>query len=152
MMTAAFASPTQNNTFRIVADNSTVTSLIQDIVANCSSALSRSPTTIVATNYSDSLAAPKPEQAVQYYRASSVALTLDTYNNTGALEADGTPDTPLPTTLDTNLLNCLNFTIGVAVPLVDGAGLRFPASPTMGLFGLVYLLWTLSSLTPVICG
>lgn len=144
MTTAAFSSTTQNNTFRIVADNSTVTSLIQDIVANCSSSLS-SPSTIAATNYSDSLTAPKPEQAIQYYRASSVALTLDTYNNTGALEADGTPDTPLPTTLDTNLLNCLNFTIGEAVPLVDGASLRFSAPPTMGLFVLAYLLWTLLS-------
>jgi hypothetical protein len=145
MMTAAFGSPTQNNTFRIVADNSTVTSLIQAIVANCSSTLS-SPSTISATNYSDSLAAPKPEQAIQYYRASSVALTLDTYNNTGGLEADGTLDTPLPTTLDTNLLTCLNSTIAEAVPLVDGAGVRFSAPPTMGLFGLAYLLWTLSSM------
>lgn len=140
MMTAAFSSTTQNNTFRLVADNSTVTSLIQDIVTNCSSILS-SPSTITSTNYNDSLTAPKPEQVIQYYRASSVALTLDGYNNTGALEADGTPDTPLPTTLDTNLLDCLNFTIAEAVPLVDGAGLRFSAPPTMGLFGLVYLLW-----------
>lgn len=147
MMTAAFSSSstTQNNTFRLVADNSTVTSLIQDIVTNCSSVFN-SPNTIAPTNYNDSLIAPKPEQVIQYYRASTVALTLDGYNNTGDLEAEGTPDTPLPTTLDTNLLDCLNFTIGEAVPLVDdSAGLRFSASPTMGLFGLVYLMWTLLS-------
>jgi hypothetical protein len=144
MMTAAFSSTTQNNTFRLVADNSTVTSLIQDIVTNCSSVLN-SPSTIAPTNYNDSLTAPKPEQVVQYYRASTVALTLDGYNNTGALEADGTPDTPLPTTLDTNLLDCLNFTTAEAVLLVDGTSLRFSAPPTMGLFGLAYLLWTLLS-------
>ena len=144
MMTAAFSSTTQNNTFRLVADNSTVASLIVDIVANCSSILN-SPSAIVPTNYSDSLTSPKPEQVIEYYRASTVALTLDSYNNTGALEADGTPDTPLPTTLDTNLLNCLNYTTGAAVPLVDGTSLRFSAPPAMGLFGLVYLLWTLLS-------
>lgn len=142
MMTAAFSSTTQNNTFRIVADNSSVTSLIQDIVANCSSVLN-SPSTIAPTNYNDSLTAPKPEQVIQYYRASSVALTLDGYNNTGALEADGTPNTPLPSTIHTNLLDCLNFTTAEAVILIDSGGLRFSAPPTLGLFGLVYILWTL---------
>ncbi|KDR73593.1 hypothetical protein GALMADRAFT_280747 [Galerina marginata CBS 339.88] len=145
MMTAAFTSSSQNTTFRLVADNTTVSSLIDDITANCSSSLS-SPSTIVATAYNESLPAPQPEQAVQYYRASSVSLTLDGYNNTGAADPEGTPDTPLPTNIDATLLDCLNQTIGLAVPLVDGASLRWSAPPSMGLVGLAYLLWSLSSI------
>jgi hypothetical protein len=82
---------------------------------------------------------------VQYYRASSVALTLDGYNNTGALAPEGTPDTPLPTNIDTSLLDCLNQTIGLAVPLIDGAVFQL-AAPNMGLVCLAWLLWCLSSL------
>ncbi|KAF9484644.1 hypothetical protein BDN70DRAFT_989357 [Pholiota conissans] len=146
MMTASFnSSSSQPTTFRLVADNTTVTSLITDIVANCTSANLASPGSIVATTYNDSLASPKPEQVVQYYRASSVALSLDGYNDTAALAADGTPDTPLPTNIDTTLLNCLNFTIAAAVPLVDSA-LPWAVPPTSGLLGIAYLVWSLSSL------
>jgi len=144
MMFAAFISNTQNNTFRLVADNDTVTSLIEDIKAGCSSNLNNTDS-ITANNYNDSLIAPKPEQTVQYYRASTVALTLDSYNNTGALQSDGTPDTPLPTDIDNNLLTCLNTTIGEAVPLVDGTSLR-SSIPSMRLVGLIYLIWSFSSL------
>ncbi|KAK6974988.1 hypothetical protein R3P38DRAFT_3335295 [Favolaschia claudopus] len=60
------------------------------------------------------------EQVVQYYRASSVALTLDTYNDTAIfLPENSTSQTPLPAGVDQNLLTCLNLTIGQAVPLVD---------------------------------
>lgn len=145
MMTAAFPSTSENSTYRVVADNSTITSLIEDIKSNCSSSLANHDS-IVASTYNDSLSSPKPEQAVEYYRASSVVLTLDNYNNTGALEAEGTPDMPLPSPIDTTLLTCLNETIGASVPLVDGANLRWSAPPGMGLIGLVYLIWSLSSL------
>ena len=145
MMTAAFQSSSQNTTFRLVADNTTVSDLIPAITSNCSSSLSN-PSAITATAYNDSAAAPKPEQAIQYYRASSVALTLDGYNNTGALQAEGTPDTPLPSNIDTTLLNCLNQTIGAAVPLVGAANIRWSAPPSFSLVGLAYLVWILSSL------
>ncbi|KAH9483897.1 hypothetical protein JR316_0003375 [Psilocybe cubensis] len=144
LMTAAFPSTSENSTYRVVADNSTIISLIEDIKSNCSSSL-ENPDTIEPSTYNDSLSSPKPEQAVEYYRASSVVLTLDNYNNTGALEAEGTPDTPLPSPIDTTLLTCLNETIGASVPLVDGATLHWSAPPSMGLIGLVYLIWSLSS-------
>ncbi|KAF8809092.1 hypothetical protein BYT27DRAFT_7094897 [Phlegmacium glaucopus] len=145
MMTAAFTSSSQNTTtFRIVADNTTVSSLILNIVANCSSDIA-SPSTITSSTFNDSLGSPKPEQTVQYYRASTVALTLDGYNNTGALEDDGTPDTPLPTNIDTNLLNCLNATIGEAVPLISSAGLQWTMPPSIGLISFAWVLWCLTS-------
>ncbi|KAJ7791281.1 hypothetical protein B0H14DRAFT_3500625 [Mycena olivaceomarginata] len=75
------------------------------IAANCSSFLMQS--SITATT-------PTP------FNASS----LDGYNNTVVFMAENsTSDTPLPTGIDTNLLDCLNVTIGIAVPLVDGASL-----------------------------
>lgn len=117
-MTAEFSSSTQNTTLRLLSDKSTVVSLIHDIVADCSSFL-RAPDNISVTSYNYTLPAPKPEQTVQYYRASSVALTLDGYNNTAIFGPEGTPGIPLPTNIDISLVNCLNSTIANAVPLVE---------------------------------
>jgi len=145
MVVAAFQSNSTNTTFRLVSDNTTVTDLIVNIRANCSSSLTSS-TAATPSPFNESASdAPKPEQAVQYYRASSVALTLDGYNDTAALEQEGTPDAALPTNIDAKLMNCLNQTIGLAVPLIDGADVRW-ATPNMGLVGLAWVLWCLSSL------
>ncbi|KAJ8515500.1 hypothetical protein ONZ45_g7092 [Pleurotus djamor] len=142
MVVAAF-SPRDNTTqiFHLVADNSTVVSLIEDIRSNCSSILSSNSSTVpVAYNSSGR---PQPEQTIQYYRASSVALTFDGYNNTGALAEEGTPDTPLPSYINSTLMNCLNTTIGDNVLLMDSSARRL-ASPSLGIFGLLYVIWTLS--------
>jgi hypothetical protein len=143
MMTAAFISNvTTATTFRIIADNMTVVDLIDAVQSNCTSNLSGSSSTTPST-YEDSLTAlPQPEQAIQYYRASTVALTLDGYNNTGALGPDGSPDAPLPSNIDTTLLDCVNQTIGAAVPLVDG-GIRWSAPHAMNLMGIIWLIWCL---------
>jgi hypothetical protein len=142
MMSTAFPSKSQNTTFRVVADNTTVVSLISSIAANCSSTLGNT-TAITPTTYNgSSTGPPHPEQAIQYYRASSVALTLDGYNNSGALGQEGTPNTPLPSNIDTNLLNCLNDTIGATVPLIDGAmGLVVGALSNVGIVALVWIVW-----------
>ncbi|KAI0266215.1 hypothetical protein BC834DRAFT_875947 [Gloeopeniophorella convolvens] len=121
MAQAQFQSNSTNTTFHILADNSTVASLITSIKANCSSDLSNSGTSTTPSPYTENTTSPRPEQAIQYYRASSVALTLDGYNNTAALGNGSTPNVPLPSGVDTKLLDCLNNTIGEAVPLVDGA-------------------------------
>lgn len=140
MTQANFVSNSTNTTFHLLADNSTVTSLISSIDTNCSSSLSSS-SSYAAFAYNDSnLASPQPESAVQYYRASSVVLTLDGYNNTAADSSDpNAPNTPLPTNIDTTLLNCLNSTIGQAVPLVDGA--MSMTGPGMGALGLFWVVW-----------
>ncbi|KAK6993157.1 hypothetical protein R3P38DRAFT_3223750 [Favolaschia claudopus] len=97
----------------------TVADMMPVIASNCSHYL---------TIASSGATAPSPfngntvhaEQVVQYYRASSVALTLDTYNDTAIfLPENSTSQTPLPAGVDQNLLTCLNLTIGQAVPLVD---------------------------------
>ncbi|KAI0063858.1 hypothetical protein BV25DRAFT_1990437 [Artomyces pyxidatus] len=140
MAQAQFQSNSTGSIFHVLSDNSTVASLITSINANCSSDLSLSnsstvPTAYDATNATD----PKPEQAVQYYRSSSVVLTLDGYNDTAALNNDtNAPATPLPSGIDTTLLGCLNDTIGSSVPLVD-AGLRWgpPNVLSLSLLSLV---------------
>ncbi|KAJ7136823.1 hypothetical protein C8R44DRAFT_948503 [Mycena epipterygia] len=75
----------------------------------------------------------------EYYRASSVALSLDGYNDIAVFAPENsTANTPLPAGIDMTLLGCLNGTIGNAVPLVDGA--RTHAAPSVGVLVLVLLL------------
>ncbi|KAJ3710409.1 hypothetical protein C8R42DRAFT_648742 [Lentinula raphanica] len=140
LMTAAFQSNSTSSIYRILADNTTVSDLITDIHANCSSHLTSnsasSPSNAIVYNSSAS-DAPKPEQVVQYFRASTVALTLDGYNNTSVFsDSNSTADVALPSGIDTTLLDCMNSTIGVAVPLIDGASMRW-GTPTYGVVGLV---------------
>ncbi|KAI0346645.1 hypothetical protein BDW22DRAFT_1299995, partial [Trametopsis cervina] len=140
MMETTFQDRNSNNTFHLLADNTTVLSLIGSVTNNCSLGNATALTTI-PVNSSDP-SSPRPEQAVEYYRASSVVLTLDGYNNTAALTNDtSVPNTPLPPWIDQSFLNCLNQTIGAAVPLVDGAlpfGLHLN-TPGVGLLGLIWI-------------
>lgn len=76
---------------------------------------------------------PKPEQVMQWYRASSFALSLDVYNNSAALQsrmpANSTDnstliplseDTPLPSyVVNSTFLACLNDTIAQNLPLIE---------------------------------
>ncbi|KAJ7177448.1 hypothetical protein C8R43DRAFT_1118440 [Mycena crocata] len=119
--TASFQSNSTGTVFRIVSDNSTVADLMSDIAANCSMYLVPAASN-AATPFSNATQQPGPEQVVQYYRASSVALSLDGYNNSAVFAPENsTADTTLPAGIDMNLLNCLNYTVGLAVPLVDSA-------------------------------
>lgn len=85
---------------------------------------------------------PQPESAIGYYRASSVVLTLVGYNNSAALSSDpNAMNTPIPGGIDTTLGNCLNQTIGAAVPLVDGA--QSANFEGMGLLSLIIIAFQL---------
>lgn len=128
LMEATFISNSSspNTTFHVLSDNSTVTSLIQSIDANCSHYLSSSSSSSPIPFNVSSANAPQPQQAIQYYRASSVVLTLDGYNNSATFSSNtNVTDSPLPSNMDTNLSVCLNQTIALAVPLINGA---FPSS------------------------
>ncbi|KAF9469640.1 hypothetical protein BDZ94DRAFT_1278829 [Collybia nuda] len=117
LMSTAFKSGSTGTIYRVIADNETTTVLCQEIDNRCHSLIVDS-NVVPVSNTSDSSQA-QPEQALQYYRASSVVLTLDNYNNSATFGPEGTPDTQLPTGIDTALLECLNSTIGEAVPLVE---------------------------------
>ena len=113
---------------RVIADNSSTFSIIDSVTRNCTSylrPLSNSSSTTVAipdnldTNSTSTIL---PDHAIQYYRASSVVLTLDGYNNTAALgNVQGLPQIILPDWVDIQFLDCVNVTIGESVPLVDVA-------------------------------
>ncbi|KAJ4478263.1 hypothetical protein J3R30DRAFT_3290671 [Lentinula aciculospora] len=141
LMTAAFQSNTTSSIFRILSDITTIFNLITDIHANCTHLTSNSASTpSSAVPYNSSASdAPKPEQVVQYFRSSTVALTLDGYNNTAVFDSEGTADVPLPSGIDTTLLDCMNFTIGAAVPLVDAGYIRW-GTPSYGVVGLLWVV------------
>ncbi|GBE83886.1 hypothetical protein SCP_0509430 [Sparassis crispa] len=108
-----------NSTFFVISDNSTVTSLIASIAQNCTLGASSSR---VPAPYNATQDQPLPEQAVAFYRASSIVLTLDGYNDTAVLGNDtNVTATALPSWVDTTLLNCLNQTIGQSAPLFSSA-------------------------------
>ncbi|KAL1677094.1 hypothetical protein EV122DRAFT_214945 [Schizophyllum commune] len=140
-----FTSNAGNSTFRLVADNSTTTSLIEEINNNCSGNLDSSKTSQNASTFNYTVSwAPSPGEVVQYYRASSVALMLVGYNNSAVWQDDDSKaDDPLPSWVDKNLLSCLNTTIGAATPLIDNGSLQMPV-PSMGLFGVVFAVWIMS--------
>jgi len=148
MAEATFASNSTNATFHVLSDNSTVSSLITSITANCSSSLSSSSSKSPQVYNASAPGAPQPEQAIQYYRASSIVLTLDGYNNSATLSSNANAtDSPLPSGIDTTLLDCLNQTIGLSAPLVSGAGSRWSTGPSgTPLFGLLCLVWWILSL------
>ncbi|KAJ7679937.1 hypothetical protein B0H17DRAFT_1206224 [Mycena rosella] len=102
----------------LVADSDTTADLIADVAANCSAFLVpiSSPAPAPAP-FNASALLVQHEQVVHYYRASSVALSLDGYNNSAVFAPENaTADRPLPAPIDANLLECLNVTIGPAVP------------------------------------
>ncbi|KZP09691.1 hypothetical protein FIBSPDRAFT_759584, partial [Athelia psychrophila] len=135
MAMATFILNSDNTTFWVIADNSTVAALITTIDTNCtlylSSASSPSPVPLSAVS---STSVPQPEQAVQYYRASSVVLSLAGYNNSAG------PNTPLPSTTNAVLLSCMNYTIGESVPLVNGGASSW-SNPTMCMLCVMWVIW-----------
>lgn len=138
MIDASFKSST-GTIYRVQADNATVSALYPEIRTQCASFINDSNTAPVPD--SGDLAHSGPEQAIQYYRASSVVLTLDGYNNTAISEPEGTPDTPLPTNIDNDLLECINATVGEVVPLVDHVvALMVPTMTLVYLSSVVLIL------------
>jgi hypothetical protein len=142
LATAQFQSNSTGSIFYVLSDNFTAASLIESVTTNCSFALSSSNTSKSPTPYENG-SIPLPEQALQYYRASSVVLSLDGYNDTTVLNGTQNPnvtgpEAPLPSGTDMTLLACLNYTIGRGVPLIDAA--TRPGPP--GMLALV-LAWFL---------
>lgn len=124
----------------MISDNSTVASLISSLSANCSLGASSSK---APTPYDGALTDPQPGQAVQYYRASSVVLTLDGYNDTYAYSAAATnASVPLPRWVNATFLGCVNDTIGEAVPLISSAR-PTDRVPAVGVVPLLWVLWYL---------
>ncbi|EIN12274.1 hypothetical protein PUNSTDRAFT_141035 [Punctularia strigosozonata HHB-11173 SS5] len=145
-------------TFRIVGDNTSVTSVLADLMKTCG-----------VVNSTDSLSVfnasvplqniPKPEQIVQWYRASTFGLSLDGYNNTAALPSNApannasnwtvTAQTPLPA-INMTFLACLNTTIAATLPLVAAENVRW-IDRFGGIAGFVdMVIWGFSALFTIV--
>lgn len=123
----------QSETFRLLADGESVESLVEVIKDKCDPPLVSADVSVEDYDGSD-IEPPLPEQVIQYYRASSIALSLDSYNNTAVFAEDVVPDVPIPTdSLSTEhlmLMRCLNETIGEAAPLIDESAAASLSSPS----------------------
>lgn len=141
VFSSATIAPNTPSTFRFLSDNTTVALMDLEVKAACGSLLDSNATTPPLIFW-ESDTTPAPEQVIQYYRASSAALSLDGYNNTATYAVEGTADTPLPDNVNQNLLTCLNSTIGSTLPLIDGAS-GLSVVPTSQLITLIGMVWWL---------
>lgn len=122
LYTFTLQSQSDNTTIRILADNATAISLIPNIAGNCSNVLNQDTTygtkRVKFVPYQDNM--PVPEQAIQYFRANSIAMTLDGYNNTMASNetSPAGEHTPFPGWANQDLIGCVNKTIGEAALLI----------------------------------
>jgi hypothetical protein len=121
-----------NQTYRLIGDRSSVTTVLNALIADCGVSNSTSSIAPFAGFTDESnTTLPKPEQFVQWYRASSFGLSLDGYNNSASLQsnmpasntsaAQNIPNTPLPSYVNSTFLACLNTTIAFSIPLVNPA-------------------------------
>ncbi|KAG6849346.1 hypothetical protein H0H93_009266 [Arthromyces matolae] len=117
---ATFQSKALSNvSFSLYADTSSLSQIIPQVNSNCSSLVVPANYTPVAVLSNVTSTLPSPGSVIQYYRSSSAALLLESYNNTAAWTNTTTEDTPLPTDIDPQLLECLNSTIAAALPILD---------------------------------
>lgn len=162
-MTTAVIQPLNNTvnpvTYRIIGDKSSIDAVYTALILNCPIV---NGTSTISPYSPNRTTLPQPEQVVQWYRASTFALTLDVYNNSAASYANmpSSPsipalplsdDTPLPSTLNRTFLECLNQTIGAAVPLINNDTSKhltiteISEIATFAVFGLAILLFVLWS-------
>ncbi|KAF8316553.1 hypothetical protein DL93DRAFT_2077782 [Clavulina sp. PMI_390] len=135
--------------FNLVGDEESVRAVLDVLVTSGCSVANLTVVPLDLTNTSQ----PQPENAVQYYRSSSFALTLDGYINSASSRANmpssnstavpNIPDTPIPTnSTDLAFLACINSTIGQALPILDSSAFpKFGNVPELQMGGLVGLLW-----------
>ncbi|KAF4618532.1 hypothetical protein D9613_009704 [Agrocybe pediades] len=121
---------TPKSKFYIVADNDTISDLLSAIIVQCNASLDLTAAPSAGAPFNNT---PRPEQVIQYYRASTIALSLEGYNNTATYGPEGTPDSSLPSNVDTLLMGCLNKTIGDTAAVYyswdDGFGGKHKLAP-----------------------
>ncbi|KAH9478202.1 hypothetical protein JR316_0008655 [Psilocybe cubensis] len=112
-MTVLFLTADSTN-LAVVADQYTTEQLSLSIAANCTSFVSESFLSNVTDSIKTYEGIPRPENVLQYYRSSSIALASSGYINNATYSAPGTPDTEVPQLFG---LQCFNQTIGNTAPL-----------------------------------
>jgi hypothetical protein len=144
--------------YTIIGDRDSVMFMLEDLVWWCH-AVPRWPRAFEVVAASSNNNSIRPESVIQYYRASSFALVYTGYNNSFAINStsqtiDYDQSTPLPSSIaNSQFLNCINHTIGAAIPIIDsppgkalssGAIAGITIATVIGIFLLVVLyliLW-----------
>jgi len=132
---------TSEETYYIIADRDTNLAIMTSIVTWCQA------TPLWATIFDPETSPVKPENVIQYYRASSFALAFKGYNNTFARQANTeapiTDSTPLPDFVEYSpFRNCVDGVIMNALPVVDaqpddsGSDLGMILGIVFGIFGI----------------
>ncbi|EUC65124.1 hypothetical protein RSOL_498250 [Rhizoctonia solani AG-3 Rhs1AP] len=115
--------------YRLLGDRDSVAAVFSALREKCSvvgDVLAYDPS---SDNSSHTL--PRVESIVQYYRASTFALSLDGYiNSAAALVTSLLPPTPFPSSINPMLLDCINQTVGTDLPLLDQGFSSLPGSMT----------------------
>ncbi|KAF8316554.1 hypothetical protein DL93DRAFT_2154621 [Clavulina sp. PMI_390] len=135
--------------FNLVGDEDSVRAVLDVLVTSNCYVANLTVVPLDLTNTSQ----PQPENVIQYYRSSSLALTLDGYINnvSSRVNMPGSnwtavpdiQDTPIPrNSTDLTFLACINATIGEALPVLDsGAIVRFGSVSDLYMGSLMGLLW-----------
>ncbi|KAG8696199.1 hypothetical protein FRC11_000906, partial [Ceratobasidium sp. 423] len=156
--------------YRILGDRDSVNVVLSALRDECSvesgAVLGYDPSA-----FNSSCALPHVESIVQYYRASSFALSLDGYINPAAavtpaalsndteqlVSSLGSP-TPLPASINYVFFDCLNQTVGKSLPLLEpGSGDLWiassdPAGAMIACMHLVLLVVLISSVVKGVAG
>lgn len=111
----------QDEVYDMIGDKESISFMMADLVDWCH-ATPQWPKRLVITGNTTRM--PRPENVIQYYRASSFALAFSGYNSSVGSTAgsrysfDQTP--PLPSGISNSaFLKCLNETISIALPIMD---------------------------------
>jgi len=129
----------------VVADNATIQFLHAVMVDSCTN-INANRNGVIKTEprpYTTNSTAGVlvPQDAVQYYRASSVVLLLEGYNNTDALLAAGSGlMPPIPAIVSPYFLRCVNETIGTTAPLVGRGDILNPSFVLLIPLCIMYIL------------
>ncbi|EJD40871.1 hypothetical protein AURDEDRAFT_115731 [Auricularia subglabra TFB-10046 SS5] len=129
MSTALIASASApGQSYHIIGDNNSVSQVLLELESKCH-VFNSSVTPYDLTRPNNNL--PGPAQIVQYYRASSFALALDSYTGSN----DSAAALTLPSSIDQPFLLCLNSTIAAAVPILDA-----PASNHLSTVTIIWIV------------
>jgi hypothetical protein len=139
--------------FNLVGDEDSVRSVLDVLVSSDCDVANLTVVPYSSANTSQ----PRPENVVQYYRASSFALTLNGYNNTVELPSNmpsnnntappNIANAPLLANhTDLNFLACINSTIEESLPIMDSAATAKVLPSQLGtLLGLLWMFIFLMS-------
>lgn len=129
-------SKTSSETYYLVGDRDSAILVMTSMVTWCH-AIPAWPSLFDPT----SLTSVRPENIIQYYRASSFALAYLGYNNTFALNntsTEATESDPLPNDiLNSTFRSCVDAAIADAIPILDQPRKKTPVGVTIGIvFGI----------------